>query len=790
MEGNIVNNWRRLSGYARLFLLLIPALVLQGCFLDDDDGGGADTLNFEPFSSTIALSGNGGLLGVVNNAHTVTFFRVEDRTKISEVAVGNDASHIAFHPNNKKAYITNAADSTVSVIELSTMREIAKIPTGEEPRGIVISPNGTAGYVVNFSGKSVTQFDPSSDTVVRTIVLDKHAEEIVMTNDGDLEDGDEKVFVAMFYAETITGGDKPQTQENQGLFAFFNAVTGATPTFGTIAPIADAGFTVDRAPFCIANGAVNDTYCEGADPAFDEGAFPNQLGSGRICGNKWFIPTIGASPEPPVDFNTNIQALLVAVDVPTMAEDAALKVNINEEVAAEAAPAKADVSGTEDLQRVFMGDFTSFVPFGPDCAEAIALSRSNDYLMFGTLGAGPFTINPPNPVRVQVGHIPTGIATNGSHAFVNNMIDGTVSVVNLANKVVEATLEAKTLPAPGSSEHKIRLGKWAFMTGLGIPADGIFDDDIRAIDNERNRASADGWSSCASCHPRGNLADGNTWIFATGPRQTIPLDGTAFSDSNHRITNWNAVRSSMTEFNNNSRNVQGGEGFVDDFDAAGEIPAPDPVIFNHGITQGASDAWDAMTQWMVDLRPVNVPQGDAATIAAGRTVFIANCASCHGGPKWTSSQRDLYKNNPTFNGNPLAGGTVIDPTLTVAGAQIISKVDANDGGNTIDFINDVNTRDPAGDFEINQAGAASLGGIGFNNPSLLSTFVHAPYSHDGQDATLADVFARHELPGGGTIDANLTAQELADVTVFVNSIDGRTPILDSDAEVFKEAEST
>ncbi len=784
-------NWRSLVGYARFILLLVPAVILQGCLFSDDGGGdGANTLGFAPFSSTIALSGNGGLLGVVNNAHTVTFFRVSDRAKVAEIAVGNDASHVVFHPNNKKAYVTNAADSTVSVIDLSNMREVALIPTGEEPRGIVISPNGTAGYVVNFSARTVTQFDPATDTVVRTIVLGRAAEEIVMTNDGDLEDGDEKVFVAMFYAEPIAGGDKPQTQENEGFFAFFDAVTGAAPTFSTLAPLDDAGFTVDRGPFCIANAAVNDTYCEGADPAFDEGAFPNQLGSGRICGNKWFIPSIGASPEPPVNFANNIQALLNVVDVTTMTEIAGEKVNINNEIQAEAVPAKAAVSGTENLDRVFMGDFVSFVPFGPNCSEAIALSRSNDYLMFGDLGAGAFTINPPTPIRVQVGHIPTGIATNGTHAFVNNMIDGTVSVVNLANKVVEATLVAKTLPAPGSAEHKIRLGKWAFMTGLGIPADDIFDDDIRAIDNERNRASADGWSSCASCHPRGNLVDGNTWIFATGPRQTIPLDGTAFGDSNHRITNWNAVRSSMTEFNNNSRNVQGGEGFVDEFDGAGEIPAPDPTIFNHGITQGASDAWDAMTQWMVDLRPVNVPQGPAATIAAGRTVFAANCASCHGGPKWTSSQRDLYKNNPTFFGNPLAGGTVIDPTLTVAGAQIISKVDPNDGGNTISFINDVVTHDAAGPFEINQAGAASLGAIGFNNPSLLSTFAHAPYSHDGQDADLAAVFVRHELPGGGTIAANLTAQELADVTVFVNSIDGRTPFLDSDAEVFKESEST
>ena len=63
---------------------------------------------------------------------------------------------------------------------------------------------------------------------------------------------------------------------------------------------------------------------------------------------------------------------------------------------------------------------------------------------------------------------------------------------------------------------------------------------------------------CASCHPDG-LADGITWIFPDGARNTLPLDGThskKFS-IDQRILNWSAARGGNTDFNGNSRAVPG-----------------------------------------------------------------------------------------------------------------------------------------------------------------------------------------------------------------------------------------
>src|SRR2546423_425126 len=169
----------------------------------------------------------------------------------------------------------------------------------------------------------------------------------------------------------------------------------------------------------------------------------------------------------------------------------------------------------------------------------------------------------------------------------------------------------------------------------------------------RGKQSDAAWSTCASCHFEG-LTDHVTWFFGDGPRNSIPLDGT-YSKINGahdiRINNWSAVRDGVTEFNNNSRNVQCGSGFAGG-DAPQAVPGvlnqngqpaacpgagpglPNPAIFDHGIEQGASEALDVETTWVLTVRPLNQPKpADPTALDAGAQVFNDNCASCHGGAK-------------------------------------------------------------------------------------------------------------------------------------------------------------
>ena len=199
-----------------------------------------------------------------------------------------------------------------------------------------------------------------------------------------------------------------------------------------------------------------------------------------------------------------------------------------------------------------------------------------------------------------------------------------MSALNLAdNTVIARDIESSAPPAPGTQAHRNLVGKLAFFTALGIPdkldttGDGQFDVALRDINPLANRgkASNNGWSGCASCHDDGH-SDNVTWIFETGPRQTIPLEGT-FARNNlddQRILNWSAVRGSNTDFNNNARGIQGGTGFATNVDGVDKTA----LVFNHGPTQGISDSLDAMSEWVATVRAPIMPAIAANTEANGR----------------------------------------------------------------------------------------------------------------------------------------------------------------------------
>jgi mono/diheme cytochrome c family protein len=277
------------------------------------------------------------------------------------------------------------------------------------------------------------------------------------------------------------------------------------------------------------------------------------------------------------------------------------------------------------------------------------------------------------------------------------------------------------------------------------------------------------------------LSDGVTWIFPDGPRQTIPLDSFFAKDNpdDQRISNWSAVRGSITDFNNNSRAVQGGDGFAG-------VP-PNPNIYNHGITQGGSDALDAQTLWVQTVRaPLMPPATDAAAQGRGAAIFNNRCASCHGGAKWSKSQV-IYRDDPAFTRDAAAGGVPTDPGVTSPAAGQIQSFTV--GGVTLTFLESVGTFSAANPLEIRGVGGligrTGLGSLGFNVPSLLGIGYHAPYLHHGAAQTLSEVFTLHGLEAG-TIATTLSAAERADLAGFLRSIDGRTPTFRSQTDDFRD----
>jgi mono/diheme cytochrome c family protein len=287
-----------------------------------------------------------------------------------------------------------------------------------------------------------------------------------------------------------------------------------------------------------------------------------------------------------------------------------------------------------------------------------------------------------------------------------------------------------------------------------------------------------------------------TWIFETGPRQTIPLEGTFARNnlSDQRILNWSAVRGSNTDFNNNARAIQGGVGFATNVDGVDKSAQ----VFNHGPTKGISDSLDAMSEWVATVRAPIMPAIAANAEANGRALFTTNCASCHGGVKWTKSRTGgLYQDNPLLQVDPVGpafftGVGKNDAGVALTGPQVVSVTRAVKG--TLLMLDNVGTFNLASSIEIRGAAAvagqttqgfAPFGALGFNSPSLLGVAYSGPYFHDGSSHTLEDVAARHRLGAApATIASSLNAQQLVDLLSFVRSIDDQTPTMPNATDAF------
>lgn len=835
-----------------IFALLL--IALSGCQDDDDDGpfgpgpGPAPVSDLPSESGRVQIDRADTRVVAVNKTSistpgSLSVFQVRDAAgndavrKLGEIPVGVDPESVSFHPNGAVAYVSNEADGTVSVVDVVGFRRLATIAVGSEPRGTALSPTGARLYVANFSDGTVSVINTATNTVTRTIdlksgagvgnrpVLNPYA--VAVSNDRDADDSDERIFVTDFFGRAIPGTATDQREafdtSKEGRIAVISAATETVTAIATLAPAA-SGFTQDRRQFNPANNPnakPGNPYIAPAGVAEDAvpaNAYFNQLSSISVdpASGDLYVTSIAAQPEPPVNFLVNVQAVIGVIDGQTRLEVAAKKVNLNSLVTVEPLPAPPFTAGSANagsLTRLFAGDT---VDMAIRNGVVLFVSRAGSHVLKGAIGAGGvITLNnsaTTPAVRFATGNIPHGVVMNraGTRAYALAEVDATLTSINLASNTQIAETPSTELPPTGSTGHRVLIGAVAFFTGLGLdPGADLDGADVRAIDTRffRNIAANNNISSCASCHYRGTT-DAVTWSFDAGPRQSISLDS-SFSHAGpaiQRVFNWNAVRGSVTDFNNNSRGVQGGFGFTPmalaHLSSGGTLATvPDRgLVFNHGRNAGVSDALDLQTLWVRQaVRTFNGPSNlSLGSVSAGRTAFDAlNCESCHGGALWTSSQvRWAY---PLFDSDPVvpspAPHVPRDPRVRninapPGGPFVGTVVDAFDASEPADgvFETPVVTRfmgDPTLDIandpiEIRGAGGQiGQGPVGaggsFNPPSLLMLGMTGPYGHHGRAQSLAEVFVSRAEGGLGHPAFGATPQQLDDIVEFLKSIDATTP---------------
>jgi len=687
--------------------------------------------------------------------NTVTRIDVEDdgNKKKDEIKVGKEPHGIAISPDDKRVYVANTLSGTVSVIDADRHhpRVWKTIRVGTEPYALALTPNGDKLYCANARSNDVSVIDTDELKVIRTldagdgVGLEPRA--LAVTNDGDGSDKDEKLYVTSFLAVDKPGKTIGADDYKEAHVSVFSTKKDRFLHTVVLNPLANVGFN--------ANGNALGGIAPGANFDQPTGAFPNQLNSVVIKGNHAYLPNTAASPNGPVRFNVNVQAFLSVIDLDTDTEGATF--NMNKGINLEAA----------SPSRVFLA-----VPWAAAFAHNsntgfVVASASNLIVKVDLDANGTPTINAPqaagdpgNVARVFVGQNPTGIVINSkdSRAYVANEVSRDVSVVNLATNQVLATVSSSSLPSPGSDEARLLIGKAVFnsSTGVQLPSLGV---------NIGARLSNGGWSGCVSCHPFG-LTDGVVWIFATGPRRTLQLNGTfnPRDPNDMKMLNHSAIRDEVQDFELNTRAVQGGLGLITLADGT----TPDPNVANFTPpSAGRSGPLDDMALWVA--RGVRTPRSPFAEddndhneklIKKGKKLFAsARCASCHGGAGWSVGRR-------TFTPPPDAS--------ILKGPQVIGA------------LRNVGTFNPNNPNEIRDVlSPAALGADGYVPPSLLGAHAFPPYLHNGSAPTVLAVLdlVQHRSAGTGGVDALGDADDREALARFVESIDASTRPFDPSASI-------
>lgn len=343
-------------------------------------------------------------------------------------------------------------------------------------------------------------------------------------------------------------------------------------------------------------------------------------------------------------------------------------------------------------------------------ARAAAYSPNGEYLFVAQMEGNRIAIVDAHNRSVR-GEIETDRAPHGLYVdaqrqrlYVNNFLGRTVAAYDIAQVLSAASFAARPL---------------ATVTTVAVePLPEPVLRGKRVFYNAADaRMSRNNYMACASCHADGG-DDGMVWDFTQrgeGLRRTISLRGRQGLGHGGRA-HWSANFDELQDFENDIRGAFGGAGFLSDEDfEATQQPLGAPKA-------GRSRELDDLAVYLGSLSrharsPARQADGSLSPLAVrGQQVFQAmQCANCHAGP----NLRDGLRHDV---------GTVLRSSGKGRGQ--------------------------------------ALAGAGFATPPLHGLWAAPSYFHNGQAATLDEVFAA----GHGNSQA-VPAAERAALVEFLRSID-------------------
>jgi YVTN family beta-propeller protein len=570
-----------------------------------------------PASSTpIAVeprSGGATRVWTVNpDEDSVTVFDPASGARLAEVSVGRGPRTLALAPDGRM-WVVNRDDATIAVVGATSLAVEATLPLprASQPFGLVFAPDGQRAYVALEASGRVISIDAATGQPLAAVDVGLRPRHLSISGSGA------RLLVSRFVTPPLPGEATASVEPH----------AGGVEHGGEVVVVSPATMTV-TSTLVLRHSDVPDASNRGR-------GVPNYLGAAAIApdGHSAWVPSKQdnvargrARDGQDLDFQNTVRAISSRLDLDAMAEDATARV---------------------DHDNASKAVLAAFHPTG--AYLFVALETSRQVAVVDPVGHAEL-------FRIEVGRAPQGlvVAPDGLRLFVENFMDRTVSVVDLAPLVTTGEFRAPVV-----------------ATLASVTAERLAPEVLRGkqlfYDARDPRLARDAYLSCAACHDDGD-EDGRVWDltgFGEGLRNTIRLRGRAGGQG---LLHWSANFDEVQDFETQLRRLAGGTGLVDDALLAVGTRA-EPL---GDAKAGLSPDLDALAAYEASLAEVTPNPGVDAE--EGRKAFgRSGCPECHNGSSFSDEARrrlrDVGTIRPTSGsrlGGPLVGIDV--PTLLDAWA--------------------------------------------------------------------------------------------------------------------------
>ena len=524
-------------------------------------------------SKMIAITPDGAALLVVNpDSNTLSVVDTSTHLVIEEVGVGIDPRAVALSPAGETAYVVSQGSGALTVIDLATLG-VQTLPMADRPVGVAVSPGGGLIAVSELGDDQVRLLDAGTLDLVALVPVADRPYGLTFTPDGT------RLLVSHLHSGEVT----VLSVLRQALYLPL-VVRNATAPWSVAAPRTAAA----------------------ASPGLGVEALQTSIATWSNVG-----------PAPAVVVNAaGTRAYLPQ----TMANGLGLNTGFDTSVFPKVSVLNLETWSHQTSEHISLPEVDRPVGLPWD----VALARGDTELWVVNAASNDVSIvnitNPSHPSRaahIQVGDNPRSIvfSPNGRIAYVNNILAGTVSVIDTDAYTVTGVITVTDLPLPPTLLHGKRLFHSSATPSLA-------------------RA---GWISCNTCHIEGEH-DGRTWLLqytgdvppgaaAVITRNTTSLLGMIETYPLRWSAEWD--ESADSEFS--VRFEQFGTGLID-----GDMH---PTL--GALNQGRSYDLDCLASFIDSL---SAPSGSHTLNLSeqdGKAIFESpesRCAECHPAPLYTDFQ--------------------------------------------------------------------------------------------------------------------------------------------------------